>query len=86
MKFLLALLAALALASTSAAQEKVTVLQVDLLIDGTGREPVRDAVVVVEGRRIKAAGRRGEVAVPAGARVIGGKGLVALPGLIDSHA
>jgi hypothetical protein len=72
--------------SPAFAQEKATVLQVDLLIDGSGSEPIRDAVIVIEGRRIKAAGRKGEVAIPAGARVINGKGLAALPGLIDSHS
>ncbi len=68
------------------AQEKATVLQVDLLIDGTGKEPIRDAVIVIEGQRVKAVGRKGEVPVPGGARVITGKGLTAFPGLIDSHS
>jgi hypothetical protein len=68
------------------AQEKATVLEVDLLIDGTGKEPLKDAVIVIEGQRVKAIGRKGEVPVPSGARVVTGKGLTALPGLIDSHA
>src|SRR4051794_1674195 len=68
------------------AQEKATVLHVDLLIDGTGREPIRDAVIVIEGARVKSVGRRGEVTAPSGARVVNGKGLTALPGLIDSHS
>ncbi len=37
------------------------------LIDGSGRAPLQDAVVVVAGGRIRAAGLRYRVAVPAGA-------------------
>ena len=36
------------------------------LIDGSGRDPVRGATVLIEGGRITAAGR--EVKVPAGMR------------------
>ena len=61
------------------------VIQGGTLIDGTGRAPLEDAVIVVEGERIKAVGKRGEVAVPRGARVIDVKGKTLLPGLIDGH-
>jgi hypothetical protein len=30
-------------------QNQPTALQVDLLIDGSGREPMRDAVILIEG-------------------------------------
>ena len=56
------------------------------LIDGTGAAPVRDAAVVVRGGRIVAAGPRARVAVPAGARVIDGRGKYLIPGLWDMHA
>ncbi len=56
------------------------------LIDGTGRPPVPDAVVVVRDGRIAAAGPRGSVAVPAGARVVDVAGKYLLPGLWDMHA
>src|ERR1051325_7022754 len=61
------------------------VIQGGTLIDGTGRAPLEDAVIVVEGERIKAVGKRSEVAVPRGARVIDVKGKTLLPGLIDGH-
>ncbi len=48
-------------ASAAAAQERTLVLEGGTLIDGTGRSPVLDAVVVVEGTRIKAVGTRGQV-------------------------
>ena len=55
------------------------------LIDGTGRPPVEDAVIVIEGNRVKAVGKRGELAVPTGSRTIDVKGKTILPGLIDGH-
>lgn len=56
------------------------------LIDGTGRPPVENAVVVVEAGRFKAVGRQGQVPVPDGAEVIDARGLTILPGFIDGHA
>src|SRR6185295_9572713 len=56
------------------------------LVDGTGRAPVPDSVVVVQGDRIVAAGPRAGVKVPRGARVIDGKGRWVVPGLWDMHA
>jgi hypothetical protein len=61
------------------------VLQGGTLIDATGRPPVEDAVIVVQGERITAAGKRGEVVPPKGARIIDVKGKTILPGLIDGH-
>jgi imidazolonepropionase-like amidohydrolase len=48
-------------------------------------EPIDDAVVVIEGDRIRAVGRRGEVEVPAGAEVVDVAGKTLIPGLIDVH-
>src|ERR1043166_585912 len=56
------------------------------LIDGTGRAPVADAVVVVEGERITAAGPRAQVRVPKGAQVLDAGGRYLMPGLWDMHA
>jgi imidazolonepropionase-like amidohydrolase/Tol biopolymer transport system component len=47
---------------------------------------VDDGVIVVRGDRIVAVGRRGEVAVPAGATVVDVAGKTIIPGLIDAHA
>lgn len=55
------------------------------LIDGTGGEPVEDAVVVVENGRIRAAGARGQVPVPSGSTLVDGTRKVLIPGLIDAH-
>jgi imidazolonepropionase-like amidohydrolase len=79
------IVAALFAASTVAAQERTLVLQGGTLIDGTGRPPIADAVVLVEENRIRAVGRRGQVPVPAGATVIQTNGRTILPGLVDMH-
>ena len=53
------------------------------LIDGTGSAPVAGATVLVDGKKIAAAGRN--VAAPSNATVIDLKGMTLLPGLMDSH-
>jgi imidazolonepropionase-like amidohydrolase len=55
------------------------------LIDGTGSAPVDDAVVVVDGDRIRAAGSRAGVEAPRDATVVDATGKVVLPGLVDVH-
>src|SRR6186997_2899610 len=56
------------------------------LIDGTGRPPIEDSVIVIEAGRFKAVGKRGQVQLPADADVIDARGLTVLPGYIDGHA
>ncbi len=63
----------------------VTVVKCGRLIDGTGSEALRGAVVVIEGERITAAGPAGEVAIPAGAKEIDLGRMTVLPGMIDAH-
>ena len=55
------------------------------LIDGSGRDPVKNAVLVIDGERIAAAGPASSVTVPKGARVLDASGLTLLPGIIDCH-
>src|SRR2546427_9038762 len=56
-----------------------------MLVDGTGGAPVRDAVVVVDGDRVVAAGARGALSWPHDAEVIDVRGRTIIPGLIDAH-
>jgi len=56
------------------------------LIDGTGRAPLRDAVVVIENGRITAVGPRASVKIPKGARLFDAQGRYVLPGLWEMHA
>jgi len=55
------------------------------LIDGTGRPPVEDAVLVIEAGRIRAVGASGAVSIPKGAKEIDLRGKTLMPALIDLH-
>jgi imidazolonepropionase-like amidohydrolase len=55
------------------------------LIDGNGGAPIADAVVLVDGARITAAGPRSAVPVPSDARQIDARGRWIVPGLIDTN-
>ncbi len=55
------------------------------LIDGSGRAPIKDTVVIIKGDSIVAVGKRGRINIPADARVIDAHGLVVAPGFIDTH-
>jgi imidazolonepropionase-like amidohydrolase/cyclophilin family peptidyl-prolyl cis-trans isomerase len=81
----LLLLASLSLIAQPAWSADPLVITGATLIDGTGVQPVRDAVVVVDGQRIVATGRRGEVTVPPGARTIDATGKFIIPGLMDAN-
>ena len=68
-----------------AAQTPTLVLEGGTVIDGTGKAPINDAVVVIDGTRIKSVGTKGQVSYPANARVIKTDGKTILPGLVDGH-
>ncbi len=57
-----------------------------VLVDGTGRDPVLDSAVIIDGARIVAAGPRARVAIPRDATIIDVSGKTILPGLWDMHA
>src|SRR5512136_1683919 len=54
------------------------------LIDGTGAQPVPDAVILIAGDKILAVGSRRTLAVPAGARKLDVGGASILPGFINA--
>ena len=62
---------------------EVVAIRAGTLIDGNGGAPLRNAVIVIRGQRIEAAGPN--VAVPQGARVIDLSRATVMPGFIDSH-
>lgn len=55
------------------------------LIDGVGRAPIKNAVIVIEGTRIKQAGAANKTKIPSGAQVIDARGKFVIPGLADMH-
>jgi imidazolonepropionase-like amidohydrolase len=85
----IALVAALALqqsppsAAPSPPPAAVIAIRAGTLIDGTGAAPIKNAVILVQGDRITAAGSN--VQVPPGASVIDLSGATVLPGFIDAH-
>jgi imidazolonepropionase-like amidohydrolase len=55
------------------------------LVDGFAGPPIQHSVILVDGDKIAAVGRVGQLAVPAGAEVISTEGMTVLPGLWDMH-
>ena len=65
--------------------EKILVVQGGKLIDGTGRPPIDNSVIVIQAGKFQAVGRGGQVSIPAHAEVIDVTGKTVLPGFIDGH-
>ena len=55
------------------------------LIDGYGGRPVENAIVIIRGSKIKAAGPSSKINIPDGAKLIIAGGQSILPGLMDTH-
>jgi imidazolonepropionase-like amidohydrolase len=56
------------------------------VIDGTGRPPIENAVLIVRDGRIEAVGSPATVRPPTGARTVDLAGKFVIPGLISAHA
>lgn len=56
------------------------------IVDVTGKDPIRNSAVVIQGNRIVAAGPRSQVKIPTGTRTIDVTGKYLVPGLWDMHA
>jgi len=66
-------------------KSKTRVIRGKALIDGNGGSLIKDPVIVIEGKRIKAVGTKGKVKVPEGAEVIDAGKYTLMPGLFDCH-
>ncbi len=64
---------------------QLTALVGGTLIDGFGSKPIHNSVIIIEGEKIKAIGRVGEITIPAGAKIISTEGMSVMPGLWDMH-
>ena len=71
-------------ASPALSQQESLVIQDVTLIDGTGKPPVSNVTIIVQGDRIRYVGPTA-VDVPRGAHRIDGKGKYVIPGLMDTH-
>src|SRR2546425_2936331 len=67
------------------ASADVVVLKGATIIDGTGRAPQQNAVLVLDGERILAVGAPAKVKVPRRARVLDLTGRTIMPGIINAH-
>jgi imidazolonepropionase-like amidohydrolase len=76
---------ALAILISQSAFAEAVVLKGATLIDGTGRAPQQNAVLVIDGGRVAVVGAAGKVAIPQGARVVDLTGRTIIPGLINAH-
>ena len=56
-----------------------------MLIDGSGKKPVKDPVIELNGRRIKRVGTKASIKVPPRATVIDCGGSTLMPGMMDLH-
>lgn len=72
-------------AHKDAKANKVKVIRGGRLIDGNGGPVIKNPVVIVEGKRIKAVGTKGEIKEPKGANVIDASRFTLMPGMIDCH-
>src|SRR6202167_2349624 len=70
----------------SGSHAETLVLVGGTLIDGTGKSPLPDSIVVIEKGQIVAAGPRKEIEIPKGATKIDARGKTILPGLWDMHS
>jgi len=70
---------------TDEKKENVYAMVGGTLIDGTGNQPLKDAIVLIKGEKIAAAGPATRVDVPKGAEKIDVSGKWILPGFIDLH-
>lgn len=61
-------------------------LKSGFLIDGTGKDPVKDACVLIEGNRIVSVGETRELKIPMEYTILDVKGKTIMPGLMDLHA
>lgn len=82
---LLAILIFLAFTLCLMAQNPTLIIEGGTLIDGTGKAPRKDAVIVIEGNKIAAVTEKSQFHAPPGARVISATGKYIIPGLIDMH-
>jgi imidazolonepropionase-like amidohydrolase len=65
--------------------ENALVVRNGTVIDGTGRPPIVNGLVVVQGQRILAVGDASAFDVPEGVTVVDAGGGTILPGIINSH-
>ncbi len=75
----------LLISSLAFGQESAKALVGGTLIDGFGSTPIRNSVILIEGKKIKAIGTTETLEIPKGFEIISTEGMTVLPGLWDMH-
>lgn len=73
------------LGSFALAGERPLALVHATVIDGTGREPLRDGAILIENGKFVSVGATSQVKIPRGAKVIDERGRYVIPGLMDAN-
>ena len=66
-------------------ESRVVALAGGKLIDGTGKDPLDNPVVILDGPLIQRTGKKEEVNIPPDAEIIDVCDLTVMPGMIDCH-
>ena len=69
----------------SAGYGQTTAIVGATVIDGTGANPISNAVIVIAEKKIVSVGKKSEIQIPADAKVISEDGKFVIPGLIDTN-
>ncbi len=85
-RLVLSLLCLAAAACKPSPETRLKAIVGAVLIDGTGGAPVSHSVVILAGSRVRAAGPRAAVPVPASAEIVDGSGRFVIPALVDLDA
>jgi len=71
--------------ATATTQQDALVLVNGTVIDGTGSNPIEEAVLIIQGERLTSIGSKEEIEIPGRATVIDVSGTTILPGFINAH-
>src|SRR6266550_6387919 len=66
--------------------QRATVFEGARLIIGNGSAPIERSAFVIQGQRITAVGRVGEIQIPAGAARVDLTGKTVMPAIVDTHS
>lgn len=82
---ILLLVGAFSCRSADSVQSEYTAFKGATIIDGSGEQPIQNAVLLIRHGRVVAVGTEREVSVPAGVREVDVTGKTIVPGIINGH-
>ena len=69
----------------TAASENIKVFVGARIIDGTGKSPIEDGVLIIQAGRISQVGMQSAIEIPEGAEIIDLNNMTLMPGIINTH-